>query len=166
MATRPDQPLSNESMGRNDWRTGLPNRRAWDEEVRRELARARRGSHAVSVALVELDDFGSYRHANGAAAADSLLREAAHAWRLTIRVCDLVARLGVDRFAVLLPECAGYVLRPLERLRAATPEAQTSSAGIAIWDSLETAERLVARSEAALDSARERGGDCAVLAEH
>ena len=57
MEARPQHPLK-EAMGMTDLLTGLPNHRAWDEGLRRELARAKRGSHDVSVALVEVDDFG------------------------------------------------------------------------------------------------------------
>ena len=51
-----------------------------------------------------------------------------------VRVCDLIARVGGDGFAVLLTECAGYAPRPVERLRIATPASQTCSAGFAIWN--------------------------------
>ena len=153
-------------MGTTDWPTGLPNQRAWDEGLRRELARAKRGSHDVSVALVELDDFGFYQDAHGELAADMLLCDAAHAWRLAIRVCDLVARVEGDGFAVLLTECSSYAPQALERLRSATPASQTCSAGIAIWNWLETAEGLMGRANAALREAKQLGGDCAVLSRY
>jgi diguanylate cyclase (GGDEF)-like protein len=165
MEARPQYPLK-EAMGMTDSLTGLPNGRAWDEGLRKELARAKRGSHDVSVALVDLDDFGAYQHAHGELAAEVLLCDAAHAWRLAIRVCDLIARVGGDGFAVLLTECAGYAPQPVERLRTATPASQTCSAGFAIWNWLETAESLTARANAALREAKQQGGDCAVLAQY
>jgi diguanylate cyclase (GGDEF)-like protein len=68
MEARPQYSLK-EAMGMTDSLTGLPNGRAWDEGLRKELARAKRGSHDVSVALVDLDDFGAYQHAHGELAA-------------------------------------------------------------------------------------------------
>jgi diguanylate cyclase (GGDEF)-like protein len=165
MEAQPQYPLK-EAMGMTDSLTGLPNGRAWDEGLRKELARAKRGAHDVSIALVDLDDFDAYQHAHGGLAAEVLLCDAAHAWRLALRVYDLIARVGTGGFAVLLTECGGYALQPVERLRAATPGSQTCSAGFAIWNWLETAETLTARANAALREAKQQGGDCAVLAQY
>jgi diguanylate cyclase len=164
MATRREnQPDLEGAMAKTDPLTGLPNQRAWDEELRRELSRAKRRSHDVSIALLHLDhkDF----EGDDAVQIHELLREAAHAWRLTVRVCDLVARLGGRRFAVLLPECSGYAPQALERLCAATPSGYTCCAGIAIWNGLESPEQLMVRAAAALWEAKEDGPGSAVLAE-
>jgi diguanylate cyclase (GGDEF)-like protein/PAS domain S-box-containing protein len=162
-----EETLSREqAMARTDQLTGLPNRRSWDEELRRELERAKREGHAVTIAFLDLDFFKSFNDRNGHPAGDALLREAADAWRLSIRVTDVVARVGGEEFGVLFPHCPpGNAPELLERLRAATPQGQTCSAGIAVWDGQESAEELTQRADAALYEAKESGRDRAILAD-
>jgi diguanylate cyclase (GGDEF)-like protein/PAS domain S-box-containing protein len=153
------------AMARTDPLTGLPNRRAWDEELRRELARAKRHGYSLTLAVVDLDRFKDYNDAHGHLAGDELLRDAGSAWRLSIRITDFVARVGGEEFGVLFPECPpGNATEVLERLRAATPFGQSCSAGIAVWNSVESAEELMQRADAALYEAKRQGRDRAVLA--
>jgi diguanylate cyclase (GGDEF)-like protein len=152
-------------MARTDPLTGLPNQRAWDEELRKELARSKRRSHDVSIALLHLDHRGFEVDDPDRIEIGELLREAAHAWRLSVRVCDLVARLGGRRFAVLFPETGGYAPQALDRLLISTPSGYTCCAGIAIWNGLESSEELMARCAAALWEAKEDGPGSAVMAE-
>jgi diguanylate cyclase (GGDEF)-like protein len=145
--------------------TGLPNRRAWEEWFARELSRARRERADVCVAVLDLDRFKAYNDANGHRAGDRLLQEASLAWRSQLRGTDVLARYGGEEFAILLPGCnADNAHRLIERLRAATPPDRTVSAGIAVWDGLETPDALIDRADAALYEAKALGRDCAVLA--
>jgi diguanylate cyclase (GGDEF)-like protein/PAS domain S-box-containing protein len=155
-----------QAMARTDQLTGLPNRRSWDEELRRELERAKREGHAVTIAFLDLDHFKSFNDRHGHPAGDALLRDAADAWRLSIRVTDVVARVGGEEFGILFPHCPpGNAPELLERLRAATPQGQTCSAGIAVWDGQESAEEMTQRADAALYEAKESGRDRAVMAD-
>ena len=154
------------AMARTDQLTGLPNRRAWDEELRRELERSKRSGHLVTVALLDLDRFKAFNDEHGHPAGDRLLREAADAWRLAIRITDVVARVGGEEFAVLLPHCPPDMAGDLvDRLRSVIPQSQSCSAGIAVWDGSETAEQLMERADAALYEAKEAGRDRMVMAE-
>ena len=154
-----------EAMSRTDALTGLPNRRAWDEELPREIERARREHTRFAVALLDLDRFKAYNDANGHPAGDELLRRAAQAWRVRVRVVDTLARYGGEEFALLLPGCPPIDGRQvLERVRAATPDGQTVSAGIAEWDGEESAEALIQRADDALYEAKRAGRDRSVLA--
>jgi diguanylate cyclase (GGDEF)-like protein len=149
-----------ESMARTDDLTGLPNRRAWEEELPRELARATRGEQPVSVAMLDLDRFKGFNDDHGHQAGDRLLKEAAGAWREALRDTDLLARYGGEEFSVILADCALADARELvERLRAHTPEGVTCSAGIAEWDREETPDSLVGRADAALYEAKRTGRD-------
>ncbi|HSK35185.1 MAG TPA: CHASE domain-containing protein, partial [Actinomycetota bacterium] len=67
-------------LARTDGLTGVANRRAWDEELPRELARAVRSGQRVCVALLDLDHFKAYNDEHGHQAGDRLLKAAAAAW--------------------------------------------------------------------------------------
>ena len=152
-----------EALARTDALTGLPNRRAWDEELTRSVAAARRDGRGLVLAMIDLDHFKVLNDAQGHAAGDRFLCEAAAAWRLTLRVDDFLARYGGEEFAALLHGCTvGEAQELVERLRAATPGG-TCSAGIAEWRG-EAPEQLVARADAALYAAKRRGRDRAVCA--
>jgi diguanylate cyclase (GGDEF)-like protein len=147
-----------ERAARTDDLTGLPNRRAWDEHLGRELARAKRFGSPLCVAMLDIDEFKAYNDRFGHQAGDRLLKEAAAQWALRIRDTDLLARYGGDEFALSLPDCRPEEARALlERLREATPEEQGSSAGIAVWNGEESEIELMNRADLALYEAK-RGG--------
>jgi diguanylate cyclase (GGDEF)-like protein/PAS domain S-box-containing protein len=86
--------------GIHDAMTGLYNRAYFDEEMKR-LERGRQ--FPVSVLIADLDDLKETNDGEGHAAGDELLRQAAKALRSAFRGDDVVARIGGDEFAVLLP---------------------------------------------------------------
>ncbi len=154
-----------EAMARTDELTGLANRRALDEEIRRELARSQRLGHQVTVAMLDVDHFKAYNDRRGHPAGDALLREAANAWRIAIRETDFIAHYGGEEFVVILPGCPpGNAPDVLQRLRDATPDGQTVSGGVATWDRSETSECLLARADSALYEAKRAGRDRLVAA--
>ncbi|TMK38910.1 MAG: GGDEF domain-containing protein [Actinobacteria bacterium] len=144
--------------------TGLPNRRAWEEHFAREIARARRQRDDVAVAVLDLDHFKRYNDERGHRSGDEMLCAAAQAWRGSLRAGDLLARYGGEEFALLLYGCGpSEALALVERLRAATPGGQTSSAGIAVWDGRESPERLLDRADGALYQAKADGRNRSTL---
>ena len=66
-----------EEVARTDDLTGLLNRRAWEEQLPRELARARRNNEPLCVALLDLDFFKNYNDERGHQAGDRLLKQSA-----------------------------------------------------------------------------------------
>ncbi len=149
-----------ERMARTDELTGLPNRRAWDAELAREMSRADRRQRALSVAMIDLDFFKDYNDSRGHQAGDRLLKEAAVAWRSALRDSDLLTRYGGEEFAIALPDCVrAEALGLIERLRGVTPQGESCSAGIATWDGHESAAELVGRADAALYEAKQAGRD-------
>jgi diguanylate cyclase (GGDEF)-like protein len=146
------------TMARTDALTGLPNRRAWDEALDRELARADRAGSPVCAALLDLDHFKQFNDMNGHPAGDAHLKEAAALWRARLRSADLIARYGGEEFAVLLPETDLERARDLvETLRGCVPRDQTVSAGVAQWDDTESGAELFARADRALYEAKRLG---------
>src|SRR4029450_7338390 len=120
---------------------GMPNRRVWEEELARELERARRMGTGVCVAMIDLDNFKSYNDSFGHQAGDLVLKEAASAWRAEVRSPDLLARYGGGDVVLLLPACAlEDAIRIVERLRLVTPLV-TCSVGLACWDLPEAGDR-------------------------
>lgn len=154
-----------EQLASSDALTGLPNRRALEEQMAREMSRHRRRESSLSLALIDIDRFKDFNDAEGHLAGDELLRECAIAWDTALRGEDTVSRFGGEEFVVLLPDCTLEDAEPIvERLRAATPRGQTVSAGLVRWDGLETAEELIGRADAALYMAKEHGRDRLMLA--
>jgi diguanylate cyclase (GGDEF)-like protein/PAS domain S-box-containing protein len=155
-----------DEIARTDELTDLPNRRAWDEELHRALARAQRSGEGISVAVLDLDRFKEFNDTHGHPAGDRLLKQAGAAWPRALRTTDFVARYGGEEFAVLLPACPpDSAAAVVERIRALTPMGQTCSAGIATWDREESAEELVGRADTALYAAKRAGRDRIMFAE-
>ena len=147
-----------ERIARTDELTGLPNRRAWQEQLPRELARARRTGHAVCVAMLDLDHFKRYNDRSGHLAGDRLLERVAATWSSQLRPMDLLARYGGEEFSIALPGCTELeALDVIERVRKSTPLQQTCSSGIALWDGRESAEQLLERADDALYQAKRLG---------
>ncbi len=154
------------ALALTDGLTGLATRRVWDEELPRELARARRGDSPLAVAVLDLDHMSAFNMLRGEREGDRLLKETAARWRGELREVDLLARLEGTEFGVLLPGCGlGEAVEVLDRVRAATPRGQTASAGVARWDGEEPAELLVARCEDALAAAKETGRNVTIAAD-
>jgi diguanylate cyclase (GGDEF)-like protein len=146
-----------EGLARTDPLTGVPNRRVWEEELPRELERARRMGTGLCVAMIDLDNFKAYNDRNGHQAGDRVLKEAASAWRAQVRSTDLLARYGGEEFVLLLPACAlEDAVQIVERLRQATPLV-TCSVGVASWNYAEDGTQLVERADQALYLAKAEG---------
>jgi diguanylate cyclase (GGDEF)-like protein len=158
--------------------TGLPNTRQLFMHLTRELARARRTNTAVSLLVMDLDNFKEINDTYGHHVGDRALREIGRALRAGIRPYDLCVRYAGDEFIVVLSECDSeeaevkrlelqnavdkmpFEARPGERLALAI------SAGAAVCphdgDSYET---LLATADSRMyrDKTRRRRSRCAPL---
>ncbi|HSW07005.1 diguanylate cyclase domain-containing protein [Aquabacterium sp.] len=132
-----------EHMAYFDALTGLPNRRMFNDDLRRRNAQVQRGHGVFALALVDLDHFKQINDTLGHDAGDALLVAAAQRLQAVVREGDLVARLGGDEFAVLLaeahsaeaigPVCQRMLERLAEPLLWTGPPLQTSaSIGVAL----------------------------------
>ncbi len=154
------------ALALSDSLTGLVTRRVWEEEVPRELARARRSDSPLTLAVIDLDHMSAFNMLRGEREGDRLIKETASRWRGELREVDMLARLEGTEFGVLLPSCGlGEAVDVLDRVRASTPRGQTASAGVARWDGEEPAELLLVRAQDALAAAKEAGRNLTIAAD-
>jgi diguanylate cyclase (GGDEF)-like protein/PAS domain S-box-containing protein len=92
----------------HDALTGLPNRRRFEEELERAVDYAGRYDTGGALFLLDLDGFKRVNDALGHAAGDELISSVAQALRSRLRSTDVLARLGGDELAVLVPNADPY----------------------------------------------------------
>jgi diguanylate cyclase (GGDEF)-like protein len=84
--------------------TGLHNRRLFDETFDKELNRARRYAHPLSLVALDLHRFKEVNDKHGHPRGDDVLHAAATTLRKALRTSDSAFRTGGDEFALLLPQ--------------------------------------------------------------
>jgi diguanylate cyclase (GGDEF)-like protein/PAS domain S-box-containing protein len=137
----------------HDFLTGLFNRRRFQEELAQEAERVSRYGPNGAVLMIDLDNFKDVNDAFGHKAGDDLLKGVAGALKHRIRQTDVVARVGGDEFAMLLPEAdsdqalvvANGIVKTLGRQVAVLGERSihiTASVGIALLDGQSPGEVL------------------------
>lgn len=92
-----------EQLSVTDSLTGLLNRRYLDERLIEEMTRARRHSSAITLMMIDVDNFKSYNDSFGHPAGDLALKMVSAALKDTLRADDVAARFGGEEFAILLP---------------------------------------------------------------
>lgn len=93
-----------QELARLDEMTGILNRRSFFLEAQRIFDMAVRKQSATTLLFIDLDDFKQINDVHGHAEGDRLLKTIAESMKRALRVTDLLARMGGDEFAVLLPE--------------------------------------------------------------
>ena len=156
--------------------TGLLNRRYLDETLPRELASARRGGSAVTLAVLDIDHFKHVNDHHGHVIGDLVLLELGRLLGGHSRTSDVACRYGGEEFVVVLKgaRLADGLRRADEwrrafgavRVQAAGTQVHaTMSAGVAEWQPGETADELFVRADAALFAAKRAGRNRTVAAE-
>uniref|UniRef100_A0A832MLU2 GGDEF domain-containing protein n=1 Tax=Eiseniibacteriota bacterium TaxID=2212470 RepID=A0A832MLU2_UNCEI len=146
--------------------TGLPDARAFHARLAEEAARARRHGVPLAVVTLDLDHFGALNARHGREVGDRALAAVALRLKLALREGDVLARLGADQFAALLPEtdvaaarrCAERLRRSLEEQRVPRvgPLSASAAAAAAPRDGA-TPEELLAALDRALAIAKKSG---------
>src|ERR687890_489120 len=113
-----------------DHLTGLANRRRFERQLEREVARTERYSRPFCLLLVDIDNFKEVNDTYGHDAGDEALRSVANVIQSGTRGIDTGARIGGDEFAIILPETdLVRGLEVAERLRSAVAARDFGPAG-------------------------------------
>jgi diguanylate cyclase (GGDEF)-like protein len=150
-----------------DGLTGLANRRALDDAMRRALAAAHRSRQPFAVLMIDVDHFKSVNDRFGHHTGDATLAAFAQRLRAGLRAQDESFRYGGEEFCVLLPQTgADDALMLAERLRqhvALPPSGEmdrlSASTGVAVWQPPDRADDLFGRADRALYRAKTLGRD-------
>jgi len=162
--------------------TGLANRRALEQMLADEVARALRHDRPLSILMADVDHFKSINDTYGHRVGDEVLREIARLIADNLRSIDKAARYGGEELLVVLPETpAAEAKRVAERVRAALAQHDflvvpseddprclhlTASVGIAsVPRDAADPDKLVAIADRALYDAKNQGRNRVVVAE-
>jgi diguanylate cyclase len=92
-------------LSSRDVLTGLANRRSFELALAREVDRVARSGEGALLLILDIDHFKRVNDTHGHAAGDQVLRAVATALVDSVRPMDLVARIGGEEFAIVLPNC-------------------------------------------------------------
>jgi len=151
--------------------TRLPNRATFEDRLRAEVERARREGRPLALVLADVDHFKRINDERGHPAGDEVLREVGRRLQAAVRAGDLVARVGGEEFAALLPgadlaaasevgERMGAQLRSAPVPIPGGSVAVTASCGVTTLEPHDDELSFVSRADVRLYEAKRDGRDC------
>ena len=159
-------------LAETDPLTGLANRRAFTKGLAGEVERARRHGHLLTLVILDLDDFKAINDTHGQQVGDRVLADVGRHLAATSRAGELLARIGGEEFAWILPQVdATGALAPVERARARIASINvdgvsgiTCSAGVCDLRAARDVDELQRLADRALYGAKRAGRDRVVAA--
>ena len=161
-----------ERQARHDFLTGLPNRQAYQERITQEMERSRRYGRALSILMVDIDNFKLVNDALGHECGDIVLQKVAGQLHNSLRNVDFVARIGGEEFVIILPETdldgalevAGRVLSairetPVETAKGILPVTVSIGASSSVMEDASDHKQLTLDADQALYLAKKTGKD-------
>ncbi len=152
-----------EALADHDALCPVFNRRAFERELRREIALAERYGSPLCVIFADLNRFKAVNDAHGHAAGDAVLVSVAGALESNVRESDIVGRLGGDEFGLILPHASRPDCEAKARELAAAVHAlkiepdgsdgviqPSASFGVAAWRRGQTAQDVLAAADEAM----------------
>lgn len=156
-------------LATSDPLTGIPNRRTFFEHIERERARLSRYPGEAAILMIDIDHFKQVNDSHGHAAGDAMLCHIVRQVRKLLRESDILARLGGEEFAALLPQASREgALGLAERVRKMlednpllyndTPIHVTASIGVTIMTAQDlNTDQILSRADHALYDAKRKG---------
>jgi diguanylate cyclase (GGDEF)-like protein len=159
--------------------TGLFNRRFLDDTLEEQFSRAKARGKKLSLAMVDLDHFGTLNSIYGEKVGDTIILSAVEVFKTVFDKNDILIRYGGDEFIFILPgrgtdeayRACNEVCTQLRQLTLLKDlqgriNTITSSIGVATFpDHASTVKKLLAKTDAALYEAKEQGRNRAIIAQ-
>lgn len=148
--------------------TGAFNRRYFDAHAPRLAARCRAARKSLAVLMVDVDTLKQVNDTHGHAAGDRVLKEVVNRAKFALRPLDLVARMGGDEFAIVMPETnLAAAIQIAERLCSRIGEAPIEGVAVTVSigaaasrpDEEEALDTTLQRADAALYEAKRAAGN-------
>jgi diguanylate cyclase (GGDEF)-like protein len=156
-----------------DFLTGVGNRQAFETELARETARAKRYGSELCLIMIDIDNFKAVNDTFGHPKGDEVLAGLARRVAESVRMTDVVCRYGGEEFMIIMPQtelegalgCARKVGQAIASHDFGIGRPLTASIGVAQYQPGETGETLVRRVDTALYEAKNTGKNRVVLAQ-
>jgi diguanylate cyclase (GGDEF)-like protein len=167
-----------ERLASTDLLTGVNNRHSLMDLAAKELSRARRYDHPLSLLVLDIDDFKRINDTHGHSVGDQAIKQLASICSGTLRAADIFGRLGGDEFAAVLPETdSAEAFKLAERLRLTlaangvrvddgTLRFTVSIGGAGLSDLTEDIDAVMRRADTALYEAKRQGRNRVVMADN
>jgi diguanylate cyclase (GGDEF)-like protein/PAS domain S-box-containing protein len=171
VSKRRDYEIELQRLATHDPLTGLANRRLFDDRLAQETANAVRHRRSLAVAILDLDRFKEVNDRFGHPAGDQALRETARRLQRVLRRGDLLARVGGEEFAWILPDVHSHgAWAAVERARHAIGDAPfegigslTISVGVALRGELGEPTTVYGRADESLYRAKNEGRNRCIM---